>query len=234
MSLRAAERAAARLPKRHVDQGAHAWRFLGESCDVLCPRCDRPGVVRYTRTDDRSRTTASFHCHGCHQDVRGVPLYPYAASVLPGVDWFGACCVQGQRSCGHCGARGLKYWKRLDAGETRVTHRVQVRCPGCKHDSELTLSILPMSDNEVGYEPATGMRLARSEAVMQGRFVWAYNAGHQAELARYVAARLREGTVVANASFVSRLPAWLKSARHRNKVLAALARIERRMPSNEE
>jgi hypothetical protein len=234
MSLRAAERAAARLPKRHVDQGAHAWRFLGESCDVLCPRCDRLGAVRYVRTDETSRLTASFHCHGCHLDVRGVPLHRYAASVLPGVDWFGACCVQGQRSCGHCGARGLKYCKRLDAGEMRVTHRVQVRCPGCKHDSELTLSILPMSDNEVGYEPATGMRLARSEAVMQGRFVWAYNAGHQAELARYVAARLREGTVVANASFVSRLPAWLKSARHRNKVLAALARIERRMPSNEE
>jgi hypothetical protein len=113
-------------------------------------------------------------------------------------------------------------------------HRVQVRCPGCRHESELTLCVLPMGDNEVGHEPATGMRLARSEPVMQGRFVWAYNAGHQAELTRYVAARLREGTVVANASFVSRLPAWLKSARHRNKVLAALARIERRMPSNEE
>lgn len=93
---------------------------------------------------------------------------------------------------------------------------------------------MPLPDNQLGQEPATGMRLARSEPVMQGRAVWAYNAGHQAELAGYVAARLREGAVVTNASFVSRLPAWLKSARHRNKVLAALARIERRMPTKEE
>lgn len=234
MSLRAAERAAARFPARHVDEGAHAWRFLGESCDVLCPRCDRLGVVRYGRADDTSRITASFHCHDCHLDVRGVPLYRYASPVLPGVDWFGACCAHGQRSCGHCGARGLRYCKRLDIGDARVTRQVQVRCPGCKHDSDLLLSVMPMGDSQAGQEPATGMRLARSEPVMQGRYVWAYNAGHQAELARYVAARLREGTVVANASFVSRLPAWLKSARHRNKVLAALARIERRMPSNEE
>ena len=234
MSLRAAERAAARFPTRHVDEGAHAWRFLGESCDVLCPRCDRLGAVRYVRTDDRSRITASFHCHGCHLDVRSVPLYRYASPVLPGVDWFGACCVEGQRSCGYCGARGLMYCKRIDAGKTRVSRQVQVRCPGCKHESELTLSIMPMGDNAAGHEPATGMRLARSEPVMQGRSVWAYNAGHQTELARYVAARLREGAMVANASFVSRLPAWLKSARHRNKVLAAIERIERRMPSNEE
>jgi hypothetical protein len=234
MSLRAAERAAARLPKRHVDQGAHAWRFLGESCDVLCPRCGRFGVVRYVQVDEMSRHTASFYCHGCHLDVRGVSLHGCAASVVPGVDWFGACCVHGQRSCGHCGARGLSYCRRLDAGDVQAAREVKVRCPGCRHDSGLTLSIMPIGDNQVGHEPATGMRLARSEAVMQGRFVWAYNAGHQAELARYVAARLREGTVVANASFVSRLPAWLKSARHRNKVLAALARIERRMPSNEE
>ena len=230
----AAERTAFSGTQRHLDEGAHAWTFLGEACDVLCPRCDRIGRVRYRDDEATSRRKAAFFCIGCNLLVRDVPLYRHGAALAPGIDWFGPTCAEGQRNCGYCGARGLAHHERFPAGKAPASREVRVRCPQCGHDSPLTLAILPAHDHALGCEPATGMRLARSEPVAQGRTVWAYNAAHQAELVRFVAARLREGTMVANGSLVSRLPAWLKSARHRNKVLAAFERIERRMPSTQE
>ena len=78
-----------------------------------------------------------------------------------------------------------------------------------------------------GCEPVFGLRLALSDNVGVGKTVWAYNSGHLAELKRFVSAKLREYGATSNSSFASRLPAWIKSARNRGKVLAAITRIER-------
>ena len=78
-----------------------------------------------------------------------------------------------------------------------------------------------------GCEPVFGLRLALSGDVAAGKTVWAYNSAHLAEIKRFVSAQLREYGASTNSSFASRLPAWIKSARNRGKVLAAIMRIER-------
>ncbi len=59
-----------------------------------------------------------------------------------------------------------------------------------------------------------------------GHTLWAFNRSHLAVLEGYVGARLRErGTGPGGMTLVARLPAWMKSARHRAEILRVIARL---------
>ncbi|WP_225631235.1 hypothetical protein [Streptomyces solaniscabiei] len=58
-----------------------------------------------------------------------------------------------------------------------------------------------------------------------GRILWAYDEAHVDALAAYVSARLRERHASPTLSMFARLPVWMKSARHRDTVLAGLATL---------
>lgn len=71
-----------------------------------------------------------------------------------------------------------------------------------------------------------------------GECLWAYNEPHLDLLEAYVAAKLRErsrvvqpATAQRNKTLVSRLPTWLKLARNRAAVLAAIAQLRARLPT---
>jgi hypothetical protein len=59
-----------------------------------------------------------------------------------------------------------------------------------------------------------------------GHTLWAFNARHLAYLKQFLQAELRERRGTANASVISRLPAWMKDAKHRDQVLRAVERLE--------
>jgi hypothetical protein len=65
-----------------------------------------------------------------------------------------------------------------------------------------------------------------------GEVLWAYNAAHLLLLERFVSAQLRSrdiGLGCRNASLISRLPAWIKSKKHRPEVLKAIARLNAKL-----
>jgi len=66
---------------------------------------------------------------------------------------------------------------------------------------------------------------------VRGHRLWAYNRGHLELLARFTAAGLRERGPYGGCSMslIEILPAWLKSARNRADVLAAVARLMARL-----
>jgi hypothetical protein len=65
-----------------------------------------------------------------------------------------------------------------------------------------------------------------------GKLLWAYNAEHLDLLESYVAARLRERRATPGSmSMVARLPAWLKSAKHRDEILRAIRRLRLSLPT---
>jgi hypothetical protein len=57
--------------------------------------------------------------------------------------------------------------------------------------------------------------------------LWARNASHLVFLENYVGAKLREREPNQNGSSVSRLPSWMKQAKHRVEILAAIAHLRR-------
>jgi hypothetical protein len=58
-----------------------------------------------------------------------------------------------------------------------------------------------------------------------GELLWARNPSHLDFLENYVVARLRERAPNQNGSTVSRLPKWMKSAKHREELAVAIARL---------
>lgn len=65
-----------------------------------------------------------------------------------------------------------------------------------------------------------------------GKILWAYNECHLRFLKEYVGALLREREPNKNSSLASRLPSWMKQAKHRDEVLRGIARLERLLLEN--
>lgn len=82
-----------------------------------------------------------------------------------------------------------------------------------------------------GREPAFGLEL-RLQTVCAGHVLWAYNPAHLDFLDRYVKADLREREGTMNGSIISRLPRWMKSAKHRDEIHRAITRLRHLPPAN--
>ena len=99
-------------------------------------------------------------------------------------------------------------------------------CPACGWIREVTTRASTWGGPE---EPYLGLPLwLRTECC--GEVLWAFNAEHLDLLEGYVSAGLRERTDRGRTQSVAeRLPAWLKSAKNRDEVLAAIARLRERL-----
>lgn len=58
-----------------------------------------------------------------------------------------------------------------------------------------------------------------------GENLWAYNLKHLEILEQYVSAKLRERNKKGRNSFLSKLPAWLKSAKNRKAILKSIEKL---------
>ncbi|KRA14739.1 hypothetical protein ASD69_19765 [Lysobacter sp. Root604] len=82
------------------------------------------------------------------------------------------------------------------------------------------------------HDPHFGLPLRLIERTRVG-LLWAYNGEHIDELQRYVAADLRERRgAMSNSTMASRLPTWMKLARHRARVLRGLDRLAAKLVSS--
>lgn len=101
-----------------------------------------------------------------------------------------------------------------------------LRCKGC---DRLT-SLAARSQLASGPGLYAGLPLFLTSDV-SGNALWAYNLVHLAEIEAYVTAVIRERQPNRNASFASRLPAWVKSAKNRAAVQKACKRMRARLGS---
>ncbi len=62
-----------------------------------------------------------------------------------------------------------------------------------------------------------------------GQTLWAYNGEHLDFLGQYVQADLRERLPNKNSSLASRLPAWMKDAKHRDEVLRGIETLRKKL-----
>ncbi|MGH8079117.1 MAG: hypothetical protein ACREP7_00990 [Lysobacter sp.] len=209
-------------PLRHHDTGKWLGSFA-DHVEVVCPRCGRAGEVR-----TEHRWVASFVCAQCQLDARSERN-----------DWLGKIRLSGRRPCGYCGYQWLQV-NRLEPGGRTVSIQLEprrltpwgdtlpVRCPICKHSSDVILQASRQRDDE-GLDPHFGMPLRLTERTRAG-LLWVYNPGHIDELRRYIAADQRERRcTMSNKTMVSSLPTWMKLARHRAMMLKALDRLAARL-----
>ncbi|WP_235567277.1 hypothetical protein [Lysobacter sp. Root604] len=211
-------------PLRHRDTGKWLGSFA-DRVEVSCPRCGHGGVVRAG-----GESAAWFVCAHCGLEARSERS-----------DWFGKVRLHGKRSCGHCGHQ----WVRVDhtrsgssvpakVSEWRPTPMpdlIAASCSVCKRDSNVVIDAYRERDGEA-HDPHFGLPLRLIERTRVG-LLWAYNGEHIDELQRYVAADLRERRgAMSNSTMASRLPTWMKLARHRARVLRGLDRLAAKLVSS--
>ncbi len=101
-------------------------------------------------------------------------------------------------------------------------------CPACGWSRG---SNGPMTSWGTAHDPWLGLLLWLRTPVA-GETLWAFNEAHLAVLEAYVRADLRERGDYDRRlprPMVDKLPAWLKSAKHRDEVLAGIARLRKRL-----
>jgi hypothetical protein len=114
---------------------------------------------------------------------------------------------------------------RRRARTVPASHRLTLTCDGCGAVTTTTYSVQPVTVPDALVDNCFGLPLWL-QSPCAGRTMWAFNARHLAYLKDFLEAELRERRGTANASVISRLPAWLKSAKHRDEALRAMRRLE--------
>ena len=78
-----------------------------------------------------------------------------------------------------------------------------------------------------GIDPTFGLPLYLSTTVRK-HVLWAFNPDHIAYLADYLGANLRKRSLYPyNMTVMARLPRWMKAAKSRTSIMAALKRLEK-------
>lgn len=112
-------------------------------------------------------------------------------------------------------------------GERFLRTRRRLRCAGCGLCKD---EFFAGSVSGGAVDPYFGLPLWL-QAGCCGHVLWAYNVRHLDVLESYAAARLREGGSSMGASreesmtMLEELPAWLKSAKHRRRILRTIQRM---------
>ncbi|MFG2916755.1 hypothetical protein ACGF0D_28205 [Kitasatospora sp. NPDC048298] len=147
----------------------------------------------------------------------GVKLHHFADEVLVRCPECGGCALVLARLGDECEHRWI--------GDQEHTRR-RLRC-GCGH----TVDAFPGS-RAFGGPADPYFRLPLwLDADCRGRRLWAYNPAHLDLLEGYVGAGLRErATAPASMTLLARLPAWVKSAKHRDDVLRTIRRLRATVP----
>lgn len=187
--------------ERFYDEGTYLAEFRGV-IDVRCPRCAAHAAVR-SPVDGSDGRVACSHCgFSASQDEDG---------------WLGPMRGVARRRCPSSG-----HWMERTSNGPRHDHLAHLVCE-CGWDCQepyrwdrLPLGII---------DPVFGLDLWL-QAPFRGEVLWAYNGEHLAFLRDYVAADLRERMPKRNRSLVARLPAWIKSAKNRDDLLGAIAKLE--------
>jgi hypothetical protein len=195
---------------RFVDTGKVLNAFAGEVL-VTCTHCGASGVVHATWSPYRWH--AQFECNNCHLTL----------SSAAG-DWVGPVCQSGRRPCGYCGHKWLTPCIEHEAPPAEPLAHIAVSCPECGHRSLVETSLSRRVPEDHCRDPHFGLHLKLATRTRHGT-VWVYNAQHLRELSGYVAAKLRVRQNSRSRAMFSRLPKWMKLAKHRDEISKALGKL---------
>lgn len=196
--------------ERFVDTGKLLTGFADEIL-VNCADCGTPGVVQATWVPYRWK--AKFECANCCLTL-----------CSESGDWVGAVRLSGRQPCGYCGHRWLKPAIEYEAPPIEPLSQLVADCPECGRQTLVNASLARTFPTDKCCDPHFGLPLKLAVSTRHG-IVWAYNLRHITELSAYVNAKLRVRQNSGNSAMFSRIPKWMKLAKHREEIAKALGKL---------
>lgn len=198
------------MVKRFVDEGYFkytAYNAQKEGLEVVCPDCGARAVV----TADKD--TAYLRCTKCAlRKQQSLQAHVYRVEVL----------------CSNC----HRPYRVEVAKDNSSFKKLNVRCPHCDtlnqgeiHKSPDRYCYAISSEVVGGREPYFGLKLWY-QISYQGKLIWAVNREHLIYMIDYLSAQLREkcpGPAMRSQS--DRLPAFIRSAKNRDRIVQLLKRL---------
>ncbi len=201
------------MTDRYVDKG---YRLLhwATSIEALCPKCGETGLIK--GNPKWKEWSATFHCPCCFHSLKTTDNI-----------WLGPVRATGSRPCCSCGHK----WVTIDTTFSNISQiksmTAATQCAICKSPNQVSLEFSRTETEDHGMDPYFGLKLALTQQTRHG-IIWVYDAEHLAQLKAYVTAKLRESSDE-KWSYFNRLPTWIKSAKTRQEVLKAVAKLEQRL-----
>jgi transcription elongation factor Elf1 len=187
-------------PTRFRDNAETLWTFMDRLL-VRCPVCGALAEAR--RRGERSDWMASVACVHCG----------FARSeAFDEMQWYGPVSTYIEQGCRRCGR-----WLNKRDERDRIPHNrsTSLRCSGCGQTTDVPrLWSQVIIGHGKAIDPIFGLSLWL-QIPCCNTILWAYNAAHLQFLKAFVGASLRERKPNLNGSLASRLPTWIKQAKHR-------------------
>ena len=203
---------------------SNSIHFFAKQIWIVCPNCHAKAIAT---ADQLIRSSCGLRKPRPYQATRGISICTHCraklflVSIKDEANNFlicSSCDYIHPTSCGRCGQQ-LKEMVALD----ERSDTLNIRCPKCQYvNFRGVVWLTGISGNP--YDPYFGEPLWL-QASCCGHVLWAYNSEHLTFLKNYVVAQLRVGSTVNN-SLISRLPAWIKEAKHRKRILKAIEKLE--------
>lgn len=213
-------------PDRHKDRGEFTQQYLAEML-VKCPRCGAPARIREGR----------LICLGCdlvreksvaYAEMRGSTGHYWPE--VPVTNWFWDIEAQAilndnpiPACCTKCNGALDMPKRRLSFDHQQTPNAIKATCGGCGTENIVPVCWRPLLRHGEPRDPLFGCDLVLT-APMRDGVLYAYNAEHARDYLAFIEAthRERDPDAFGNNSWFTKLPAWIKSAKNRDKVTKVL------------
>ncbi|MCY7347504.1 MAG: hypothetical protein LH614_14970 [Pyrinomonadaceae bacterium] len=181
-----------------------------------CPNCGQATIIKANYKYFNCIENSRVQCLNCafYEDWNSEKIY-------------GAAVGKAKKPCPNCGTKWLAAEVKIKNAKP-VKDYAEVTCEVCKKPSYLSLSWHREFNENKPLDPYFNYPLwLQTECV--GEILWVFNEEHLNYLKSYVKADLREDDGRLDWSMISRLPKWITSAKNRQQVLKAIAKLEKQI-----
>lgn len=204
------------MSKRYVDDGIYESMLKSWGQWATCPKCNECGILKATKSkaSQENVNELKFFCTHCHLTIDHQNYLNFSNTHY----------LQISQRCQFCGGKWLQAKQKI-SNSGHLPTVVSSVCSICHKTSSFSANTRNTTIHRPSQIGTTnfGLQLYLQEPTRHG-LIFVYNPQHLAELKSFIEASLRERTQnTGNGAYYSRLPAWIKSARHRKDVLKALA-----------
>ncbi len=205
----------ARFEDLGLPLGAYAMQAL-----VGCPSCAGPALVRSAtwriNPAGTNKERATVQCLQCS-----------FRRVRPDDVWFGPWTGYARQRCTCCGHKWLRTTLASKNKHGNPPPSVAIVCPGCGTSNTVAITWYHDGFSADPLDPTFGLPLWLQTPCC-GQVLWAYNRQHISTIRMYVAASHRVRASPMKWSMLTRLPTWVKLAKHRAAVLSACDQLDQK------